>query len=86
MVPIARRADPVASVDAHGLDVGRDSHARGVSASQVVDPGCAAAGDVAEIGRGRLRAAVRGGIIDVVLLRLLARVWIQFAAAFSAWE
>lgn len=58
MVPIARCADPVASVDAHGLDVGGDSHARGVSASQVVDPGCAAAGDVAEIGRGRLRAAV----------------------------
>lgn len=58
MVAIARRPDPVTCVGTGGLNVGRDRHARGVRASQVVDPVSTAVGDVAEIGRGRLRATV----------------------------
>lgn len=85
VVAIIRRTDPVASVDADGLDVGRDCHARSVCASQVVDPVCAAAGDVADIGRGRLRATVRGGIIDVVLLWLLVCVCTGMVRAVSPW-
>lgn len=71
MVAIIRRPDPVAGVGAGVLDVGLDRHAGSVRASHVVDPVCAALGDGAEIGRGRLRTAVRGGVIDVILLRLL---------------